>query len=171
MPRQKKPLETITPTAGAPPLSPLESFALAKAVGDRQLRELRDRLDVADGQTVDFTVRVRGALNVAGDGAATASEKPPVDQVLAAVISSIQPRAWPVVRLTVRRLFSAWTAGGDLPAIEDRAVDEADDLLATISRSVTRSKRGAVSASLAVEKIEGSEVGGRRPGKKSRKVA
>lgn len=153
MPRREQKTETITP-ASEPLLTPLESFALAKVVSERQLKELRPRLNVADGQAVDFTMRVRGALNVAGEASSTAVEKPPADAVLAAVLGAIAPRAIPLVRMHVRRLFSAWTAGEELPAIDAKHTDAADDLLQVVSRSVTRSKRGNVSASLAVERIE-----------------
>lgn len=152
MPRRSTISETITP-ASEPLLSPLESFAIAKAISERQLKELRPRLDVADGQAVDFTVRIHGALNVASDASATSLEKPPADAVLAAVLGAMAPRALPLVRLHVRRLFSAWTAGEELPALDPKHSDAADDLLTVVSRSVTKSKRGNVSASLAVERL------------------
>ncbi|HJT31057.1 MAG TPA: hypothetical protein VJ783_03245 [Pirellulales bacterium] len=169
MPRRTQPTETIAPAVSQ--LTPLELFALGKATGERQLKELRPRLQVGDGQAVDFTVRIRGELNVAGESSQTTSEKPPVDQVLAAVLSCLTGRARAIAREHVQKLFRAWTAAGeDLPEIDDQFVDAADDLLTSLGRSVTKSKKGNVTASLAVERIEGSEVGGRGSGKK-RKAA
>lgn len=172
MPRRPSTRETITPTSELL-LSPLESFALAKAVSERQLKDLRPRLNVGDGQAVDFTVGIRGAINVAGDASATSTQKPAADQLLAALLGCLTTRARAIAREHLKHLYSAWIAGGDAPEIEPSLIDAADDLLASCSRQVSTSKRGAISASLAVERLGNREqgTGHRAQNKKPRRKA
>lgn len=147
MPRVKEFAETTT-VASSDELTPLESHALAKAA--KRLPELRDRLTVGDAQPVDFTVRIRGVVSVAADTASTTRETAPADKVLAAVLSRMTPRARKVMAFEVQALFADFAAGGELPTLEDRAIDLADDVLASASREVNKSKRGNVSAALEV---------------------
>ncbi len=151
MPRTKKaPAPAIAPAAGE--LSPLEIFALSKA--PRGLDKLRRRLAVANGQPVDFTVRVSGAVNVAADSSATVTESAGADQVLAAVLSQIKPRAQKELAECVRGLFAEYRRGGEAPAFGDEAVDLADDLLASAARQVNASRKGAVSGALSIELVD-----------------
>lgn len=150
MPRTIARPETVA--AASAELSPLELHALAKA--PRGLDKLRDRLDVADGQLVDFTVRVRGAVNVAADASSTLDQEPPAEVVLAVACGVLSRRARAEVREHVAQAFAEWREGAELPTLPAADVDYADDLMRACARRVTKSKRGNVSASLAVELVK-----------------
>jgi hypothetical protein len=147
MPRVKEFAEP-TAVASESDLSPLEMHALAKSA--RKLTELRDRLEVGDAQPVDFTVRIRGVVSVAGDSSSTARETAAADKVLAAVLAQIKPRARAVLAHAVKDCFAGYGAGGELPAIDEAAIDLADDLLRAASREINKAKRGNVSAAVEV---------------------
>lgn len=133
-------------------LSPLELTALAKA--PKGLAALRPRLEVGDAQAVDVTVRVRGVVSVASNSSATVVKTPPADLVLAAVISTLKPKARAAVAETLGLLFADYRKGGDLPQVANDAVDAADDLLRSSSREETQNKTGAVNATLAIELVK-----------------
>lgn len=153
MPRQAKPVEPAIAPANSE-LSPLEVFALAKAVSAGDLKTLRPRLELGEEQLVDVTLRIHGHVNVAGSATSTAKESAKADQVLAWLLSRLSARIRKPLLDAAREAFADYRGGGELPAIADEFADLADDLLETASRKVNQTKAGAVSAALAVELLE-----------------
>jgi len=153
MPRQAKPVEPAIAPANSE-LSPLECFAVAKAVSEGDLKTLRPRLKLGEEQLVDVTVRIHGHVNVAGSSTCTQKESAKADQVLAWLLSQLSPRVRKPLVEAAREAFAAYRNGGELPKIDDEFADHADDLLETAARKVNKTKAGAVSAALAVELIE-----------------
>lgn len=156
MPRDAKPSEPAIAPANSE-LSPLECFALAKAVGDRDLKELRPRLEIGSGQEVDLTVRIHGLVNVADSATSTTTRSAGADKVLASVLAHLSARTRKPLLELVKADFEAYRAGGELPELADEAIDLADDLLKSASRKENTTKSGAVSAALAVELIARGE--------------
>jgi len=148
--RADRPCTATTPTE----LTPLEKFAIAKALPKSQLELLRPRLEAGPMQEVDLTVRIRGCVNVAEDASSTATVNAGADKVLACVLSHVSARARKNVLDAVRTDFAGYCLGGELPAIADGAVDLADDLINAASRLENKPKKGAVSAALAIELVE-----------------
>lgn len=156
MPRQAKPVEPAIAPANSE-LTPLESFALAKAVSSGDLTNLRPRLELGEEQLVDVTVRIHGHVNVAGSATSTQKESAKADQVLAWLLSKLSARTRKPLIDEAREAFAGYRQGGELPAIADEFFDVADDLLEMASRKVNKTKAGAVSAALAVELVERGE--------------
>lgn len=135
-------------------LTPLEMFALDKAVKDKELKDLRPRLELGDAQAVDFTARFRGCVNVAGDATSTSTQSAGADQVLACVLSHVSARARKTLLDQVKGDFADFRANGDAPKLADDVVDLADDLLKSATRQANVPKRGAVSAALEVKLVK-----------------
>ena len=151
MPRLPKHVEPAVAAANTE-LSPLELFAVSKA--PRNLDKLRPRLEVGDGQEVDFTVRISGHVNVAGEATSTSTERVGADQVLASVLSHLSQRARKTLIDAVRGDFADYRTGGDPPELPEYCIDLADDLLTAGARESNKPKKGAVSAALAIELVK-----------------
>ena len=151
MPRRTPQVEPATAAANTD-LTPLELFALAKV--PRNLDKLRPRLETADGQEVDFTVRISGHVNVAGEATSTSTERVGADQVLASVLAHISQRARKTLIEAVRGDFADYRTGGEPPELPEYCVDLADDLLTAGARETNKPKKGAVSAALAIELVK-----------------
>jgi hypothetical protein len=153
MPRACNPAEPCTAPAETE-LTPIETFAVRKAVKDAQLDKLRPRLKLGDGQQVDFTVRIRGAVNVAGNATETKTESVKPDQVLACVLSHVSARARKTLLEQVKGDFAVYRANGGAPKLADDLVDLADDLLKSATREVNAPKKGAVSGALELKLVK-----------------
>jgi hypothetical protein len=70
-------------------LTPLEFHALARAA--KKAPDVREFLEVGDGQEVDFKIRVRGTINVAAGQTVMVPVKPTADEILPIVLASLGP--------------------------------------------------------------------------------
>lgn len=98
--RAARNLDALAPVAGdvvahrglpTKDLRPLELHALAKA--GKAAEKVRDALSPGLSQKVDFTVRVRGTIDVANGQTAKVTEKPDLGEVLAVVLGTLTPKA------------------------------------------------------------------------------
>lgn len=152
MPRNAPPAEPSTAPISSE-LAPLEAFAVGKAVGERQLKELRPRLTAGAGQAVDLTLRIAGLINVAENSTSTQIKSVPADKMLAFVLGRLGARARNPLAAAVESEFADWRRGGELPPIEEASIDLADDLIRAASRKENVQKNGAVSAALEVRVV------------------
>lgn len=126
-------------------LTPLELHALAHL--SKRAAKVRDRLAVGE-HAVDVSLRVQGTVHVADEQQYDTSEQPKAEHVLGLVLDLLGTRQRKDVAAELVEHFRGWRAGRDLPELEPRVAELAEDLLAGCSRPAVKSRRGAVTANL-----------------------
>ena len=139
-------MATLLPRSDAhktfePPLLP-PPLAHALLVGTR--KPATDcRADLAPGRyDIDAAVSIRGLLSVGEDSLAASAIVPQADQLLAVLLAKLNSATRDKL---LRELPDEFVrAGNQMPETELSRVDDARELLSRLRRSVTRTRRGAV---------------------------
>jgi len=128
-------------------LTPLERHAL-KVLG-KKADACRDELASGDGQGVDVTVRVSGALGVGIAQTVPKPEKPSAVALAGVLLAHFGPR----VRQRVIDAAAATYAKEAEAALEEQVTDDAERLVELCTRRGQQHQRGPVTGLLAVEVV------------------
>lgn len=132
--------------------APLEMAALAQVSKDA--KKFRDRLVQGKGQMVDFTIRVRGAVDVGADHAAIVNDPLDTLLLLGLIFDRLAPRTRSQVLRDLRGASDDWAASGEVPSVSKDAEEAATQLIEAAKRKGTQQRRGAVTASLSLTLLE-----------------
>ena len=101
------------------------------------------RVDLAPGRyDIDAAVSIRGLLSVGEDSEAASAIVPQADQLLAVLLAKLNSATRDKL---LRELPDEFVrAGNQMPETELSRVDDARELLSRLRRTVTRTRRGAV---------------------------
>jgi len=135
--------EATTPEA-ADELNALELHALAN-IGKRAQR---DALAPGNGQAVDVTIHLAGAINVGEDGTPAAHTKPDAALLLAVALEQLGEGARQKILNAIAGRFAAFVADGTPPEAAEDAAKAVAELLATLTHHGTAKRRGTVTAAL-----------------------
>lgn len=134
-------------------LTPIETFALSKAVKETAQKKAREKLSLGH-HDVAFTVRVHGPLLVAGDSPTTVKEDVPPNMLLAFVIGKLSRRARAELLDCAQRELLLWRQHEtDVVDVAPSALALADQFVACGHREKPGTKNGTVTAPLTVELV------------------
>jgi len=131
-------------------LSPLELHAL-KILG-KKADDCRDELQAGTGQAIHLVLRITGAIDVGTPGNFTGDIKPALADVLAITLSTLGPRGREQLAQDLATAYSK-APPGETPAVHTDHRLAADKLIRSITRTEEKSRRGAVSGSLKIERL------------------
>ncbi|HEV3020872.1 MAG TPA: hypothetical protein VGX76_00335 [Pirellulales bacterium] len=134
----------LAPLAGA--LTPVELHAIAQ-VG-KQAAKLRDRLAEENGQEVDVTVRISGAIHVAPGQTTTREEHPSAEALLAFLLSELNNSTRDRLAELARIAHVVWLTGGGEPEVTPAAQAAAQDFLRKVTRQANKHVRGSVTGAI-----------------------
>jgi|GEM_PF-4789452 len=136
------------PAAGNSP-SALEYFALAVAGKRNCGKKRRAELAVGNGQAVDVTLRIRGAIDVQEGTTAVTSKAPAALDLLAVMLHLLPANMRAKMTDAMRKAFAKRAALELQPGV----LTLAEKLLGDVSEEKTSHRAGAVSGSISVERI------------------
>jgi hypothetical protein len=132
-------------------LTALEWQALERAVKDAG--KFRPALAEGPDQTVDFAIRVRGAVTVCGDQVAQISKKPKLEHVLGLVLMQLGPITRDKVVQAVEEAFDPATTKQTPYEPPDRAIELTENLLLRVTTREAQHRNGNVSGAVQLERI------------------
>jgi hypothetical protein len=143
----------LTPasTPGQTNLTALEFHALKIEAGKRA-EKLRDQLTAGQGQTVDFTCRVTGAVGVGENYEFDTDCKPKLVDVLAVLLDSAGEARRETIANTLEKAYADLT-DDQTPAVPEEAATAAAAILDRCTHKTKDPRRGSVTGSLKIEKL------------------
>jgi hypothetical protein len=133
-------------------LSALEYHALKIEAGKRA-EKLRDQLEVGQGQTIDFTCRITGAIGVGDNTEFDTEIKPVLVDVLAVLLAEAGETRRQTIAATLEKAY-AGLIDGAAPAVAEEAITAAKAILTRLAHKQKTQRRGAVTGSLKIERID-----------------
>jgi len=131
-------------------LSPIEWMGLKACA--KLAEPYREKVEAGKGQEFDFTVRVRGMLDVGEDTETTRSKAPKPAELVAAILESLSEDQR---KLVVESVRENWSKGEERAGLD--ATVRAGELIASLTTQETSPQKGSVRGTPLVEVVRAHE--------------